>query len=130
MIRRPPRSTRTDTLFPYTTLFRSEVCDPLKVLGAGRPEKEPLVFVTVGTVMPFDRLVKGVESLRKQGLLPERVIAQVGDGGYRPEGWEVHERLPFDDVRAILDKADIVFRSEEHTSELQSLMRISYAVFC
>src|SRR3546814_9083113 len=59
--------------------------------------------------MPFDRLVKGVESLRKQGLLPERVIAQVGDGGYRPEGWEVHERLPFDDVRAILDKADIVF---------------------
>lgn len=87
----------------------AEVCDPLKVLGAGRPEKEPLAFVTVGTVMPFDRLVKGVESLRKQGLLPERVIAQVGDGGYRPEGWEVHERLPFDEVRAILDKADIVF---------------------
>src|SRR3546814_20308350 len=68
----------------------AEVCDPLKVLGAGRPEKEPLVFVTVGTVMPFDRLVKGVESLRKQGLLPERVIAPVGHGGSRPEGWEVH----------------------------------------
>src|SRR3546814_17969007 len=100
MIRLSPRSTRTDTLFPYTTLCRSEVCDPLKVLGAGRPEKEPLVFVTVGTVMPFDRLVKGVESLRKQGLLPERVIAQVGDGGYRHEGWEVHERLPFDDGRS------------------------------
>ena len=87
----------------------AEVCDPLKILGGGRPEKEPLVFLTVGTVMPFDRLVKAVEELKKQGLLPERIIAQVGDGGYRPEGWEVHERLPFNDMQAILEKADIVF---------------------
>src|SRR3546814_14851270 len=82
----------------------AEVCDQLKVLGAGRPEKEPLVFVTVGTVMPFDRLVKGVESLRKQGLLPERVIAQVGDGGDGPEGGEVQEGLAFPAVRAKLAK--------------------------
>jgi UDP-N-acetylglucosamine transferase subunit ALG13 len=87
----------------------AEVCDPLKILGTGRPEKEPLAFVTVGTVMPFDRLVKGVEALKAQSLLPERVIAQVGDGGYRPEGWEVHERMPFNEVQAILAKADIVF---------------------
>src|SRR3546814_6009145 len=69
MIRRPPRSTRTDTLFPYTTLFRS--ADPA-------------------------------------GLAP-------GDG--RPEGDSPVVRR-------------ITLRSEEHTSELQSLMRISYAVFC
>lgn len=87
----------------------AEVCDPLKILGQGRPQKEALAFVTVGTVMPFDRLVKAVEGLKAQGLLPERVIAQVGDGGYRPEGWEVHERLPFADVQTILDRADIVF---------------------
>src|SRR3546814_11529241 len=77
----------------------AEVCDPLMVLGAGRPETEPLVFVTVGTLMPFDRLVKGVESLRKQGLLPERVFAQVGDGGQRPDRGATHGRLPFDEVR-------------------------------
>src|SRR3546814_1675806 len=71
MIRRPPRSTRTDTLFPYTTLFRS---DP----GCGRPGRAP-----------------GCE---------RAVIAP--SGGSRQE------------------------RSEEHTSELQSLMRTSYAVFC
>lgn len=87
----------------------AETCDPLKILDTKRPDKEPLVFVTVGTVLPFDRLVKGVEALKANGLLPERVIAQVGDGGYRPAGWEVHDRLPFADVTAILARADIVF---------------------
>src|SRR3546814_9680479 len=75
MIRRPPRSTRTDTLFPYTTLFRSSVklfTPPLKGRGLRR------------------------QNLRKRAL-------------------------PAGEAR---------FKSEEHTSELQSLMRISYAVFC
>src|SRR3546814_4738503 len=75
MIRRPPRSTRTDTLFPYTTLFRS--------------------------------LLNGIETDA------EYVIA-FSEGDYTTN-------LPL---------ADVVDRSEEHTSELQSLMRISYAVFC
>src|SRR3546814_1234975 len=81
MIRRPPRSTRTDTLFPYTTLFRSR-------------------------------------DLRRRALELLRDLA--GDGGDRqiafaePTGGDV----------------DLLARSEEHTSELQSLMRISYAVFC
>src|SRR3546814_9324599 len=70
MIRRPPRSTRTDSLFPYTTLFRSD------------------------------------HRARRRGHLPARLPAALS---------------------AILHPA---FRSEEHTSELQSLMRISYAVFC
>src|SRR3546814_5872340 len=74
MIRRPPRSTRTDTLFPYTTLFRSS----------------------------NDHLARGVDRKRRTAAAtqwPPRIRIHVG-------------------------------RSEEHTSELQSLMRISYAVFC
>src|SRR3546814_13179902 len=78
MIRRPPRSTRTDTLFPYTTLFRSRI---------GELADEPEHPQT-----PLD------------GLSREEAL--------------VYEALP---ARG---------RSEEHTSELQSLMRISYAVFC
>src|SRR3546814_4582650 len=82
MIRRPPRSTRTDTLFPYTTLFRS---------SHGRPGRSAI--------------------FHRAAFLSVRA---------RPEGGctaEVHQQVH--------DQ-----RSEEHTSELQSLMRISYAVFC
>src|SRR3546814_2470119 len=89
--RRPPRYTRTDTLLPYTTLFRSAdarrlrpACDPAVRPGAGR--------------IPHQRGAGG--AVRPRGArVPGRVC---GPGG----------------------------RSEEHTSELQSLMRISYAVFC
>src|SRR3546814_1916798 len=81
MIRRPPRSTRTDTLFPYTTLFRSD-----------------------------DFLV----DLARQHHLGDFGGHGVGDAQAPDEG-------RFDPE---------LFRSEEHTSELQSLMRISYAVFC
>src|SRR3546814_10033816 len=84
MIRRPPRSTRTDTLFPYTTLFRSG--------GVGSDKK-------IATPSPISHREKGVESeLFSTPLLPPRHTTP--------------------------------FRSEEHTSELQSLLRISYAVFC
>src|SRR3546814_8961227 len=89
MIRRPPRSTRTDTLFPYTTLFRS-ACD----LRAGHR----LHF--------FDRIV---------GLPTREIAARAID--------------PFGRARR-LGSGRAKDRSEEHTSELQSLMRISYAVFC
>src|SRR3546814_11834710 len=86
MIRRPPRSTRTDTLFPYTTLFRSsESPDVHRKVYANN---SPLMFARVS-----------------------------GCGGCRPH-------------RATRRNADRNGRSEEHTSELQSLMRISYAVFC
>src|SRR3546814_20555991 len=87
MIRRPPRSTRTDTLFPYTTLFRSKP--------------------TSGTA-----LVGGVDVSRD----PEGVKRQIG---YMSQRFSLYEALTVDQNR-----------SEEHTSELQSLMRISYAVFC
>src|SRR3546814_2414574 len=81
MIRRPPRSTRTDTLFPYTTLFRSGRCD----LGL------------------FQRRARGC----------------------RRSGGAVGPARDYPTLRR-----GAVDRSEEHTSELQSLMRISYAVFC
>src|SRR3546814_3960008 len=85
MIRRPPRSTRTDTLFPYTTLFRSDRARQPRA-GAGRED---------------------------QGCLPRPRSGQPGAQG---------------DSRSAGRQS--LYRSEEHTSELQSLMRISYAVFC
>src|SRR3546814_2375527 len=79
MIRRPPRSTRTDTLFPYTTLFRSKINHQRRY-------------------------------------------------GYRGQGpGQLHGRSP---VAVVMQRSAHGQRSEEHTSELQSLMRISYAVFC
>src|SRR3546814_1076025 len=96
MIRRPPRSTRTDPLFPYTTLFRSRIVKacgehavPMGVCGEmGGRTLEAMALLGLG--------------VRRLSITP----ASVGP------------------VRAMIR------RSEEHTSELQSLMRISYAVFC
>src|SRR3546814_3079590 len=97
MIRRPPRSTRTDTLFPYTTLFRSVVVLALhRALG---PEVlEVGVRVDQELVAPEE-----VDGIEVGHVVPSPRAPQVGA---------------------------VVSRSEEHTSELQSLMRISYAVFC
>src|SRR3546814_5190439 len=92
MIRRPPRSTRTDTLFPYTTLFRSGH----RALYAEHPRP---------AWRRRDRRVRQYQSQRQR--------ESTGDG---IDGSGRHQRG---------DR-----RSEEHTSELQSLMRISYAVFC
>src|SRR3546814_7830666 len=87
MIRRPPRSTRTDTLFPYTTLFRSQhwLQDNM-----GKPLR----------------------------------ISDLADA------LAVSDRTLIRRFREALDDTPLGYRSEEHTSELQSLMRISYAVFC
>src|SRR3546814_3966501 len=112
MIRRPPRSTRTDTLFPYTTLFRSKA------------------FVFIGKADPvadrFETVGDG-----------ERVFApggEIDDGGTvdRPVASESPARAQPDllPVPKVFKEDVAIKRSEEHTSELQSLMRISYAVFC
>src|SRR3546814_4008815 len=98
MIRRPPRSTRTDTLFPYPTLFRSR--PPQVVEQAGEIEQD-----------------RGVVGRERVGL------AEAGLGRI-----ELAPRAPH--VAQIGVKYRAVRRSEEHTSELQSLMRISYAGFC
>src|SRR3546814_2569135 len=94
MIRRPPRSTRTDTLFPYTTLFRSVV---------------PLA-----------------------DLLPTAIALAEKIAANAPLSVQASKRvaLGIQDGRIAADAPYWEHRSEEHTSELQSLMRISYAVFC
>src|SRR3546814_3110038 len=91
MLRRPPRSTRTDTLFPYTTLFRSV---PRATDSSHKDEATP----AAPEIAPRIR-----DSFARQSFMTSigAEITLIGDG-----------------------------RSEEHTSELQSLMRISYAVFC
>src|SRR3546814_3710392 len=98
MIRRPPRSTRTDTLFPYSTLFRS------------------YRMVTVDNRLRVALTPAQQRALQRAVLLADRddLVQRLG--------------LP-DSERPPSMGADLP-RSEEHTSELQSLMRISYAVFC
>src|SRR3546814_4076492 len=98
MIRRPPRSTRTDTLFPYTTLFRS------------RDRRNPPL--SWGSLERIGCLIdRTVQSLKRVG--PQSIA--------RMQNAQIGCFMKLD-----LQK----LRSEEHTSELQSLMRISYAVFC
>src|SRR3546814_1511263 len=92
MIRRPPRSTRTDTLFPYTTLFRS--------FG----------------LQIEQRAYSTAEEARDQVA----ELVALGCGAIVGTGF----------ISELADRAGVAARSEEHTSELQSLMRISYAVFC
>src|SRR3546814_2601484 len=123
MIRRPPRSTRTDTLFPYTTLFRS--FDPravaVRILCAGRAQ--PAVEdggAGEGAVQQWtDRAWRCADNVRpaQSPVGPGRKgrARRAGPGGLRHR--HPAERAPFRSAE----------RSEEHTSELQSLMRISYA---
>src|SRR3546814_6929093 len=100
MIRRPPKSTRTDTLFPYTTLFRSVEADLL----------QNLVGVVDGLrLRPLEHVDRRLDDVLQHRHVGPQIEALVHHG------------------EAGADAAD---RSEEHTSELQSLMRISYAVFC
>src|SRR3546814_2487547 len=114
MIRRPPISTRTDTLFPYTTLFRSE--DESFLLVFVSSEDEPCFL---GFLSPEDDCgLSGFLSLEDESCFP----------GFPPP--EVASYLPPDGLPPALAGFFPPFRSEEHTSELQSLMRISYAVFC
>src|SRR3546814_2954488 len=106
MRRRPPRSTRTDTLFPYTTLFRS---------AHQRPHRRP-------------------RSPGAPGAAP-RAGRDIGEAAAGPDRRLCHRHRAADRLLRAADPAAgagdrALRRSEEHTSELQSLMRISYAVFC
>src|SRR3546814_2649089 len=94
MIRRPPRSTRTDTLFPYTTLFRSNFIIPWLCNESSFPARFAEIVQKFGRLLFFNLF--GIPGADEE----DEVVGN-------PVG-----------------------RSEEHTSELQSLMRISYAVFC
>src|SRR3546814_3307840 len=102
MIRRPPRATRTDTLFPYTTLFRAIISDTkvakISVVGVG---------------------------MKSHAGIAAGMFKSLADRGINILAISTSEIK----VSVLIDE-DETERSEEHTSELQSLMRISYAVFC
>src|SRR3546814_7941199 len=103
MIRRPPRSTRTDTLFPYTTLFRSvRHARRRNACGQAAPRHAHASYFSPEWRCPRMRMV----FFRSAGFCGETALDQCADTRRHAT------------------------RSEEHTSELQSLMRISYAVFC
>src|SRR3546814_10295219 len=103
MIRRPPRSTRTYTLFPNTTLFRSSKCNTKRktpcAAGCCGPKFIVIVLIFLKNFdINYFQLVQGLSNLKNLKFWLDSTVQQI--------------------------------RSEEHTSELQSLMRISYAVFC
>src|SRR3546814_6337991 len=123
MLRRPPRSTRTDTLFPYTTLFRSLSCErrtspaPSQFYGVAICQADDPIASTkrrVASCMTSGHIRFGEtnSSLQDPEVPPQ---AQRMNG----PGLKNHRRI----------NMRFVIRSEEHTSELQSLMRISYAVY-
>src|SRR3546814_8289250 len=126
MLRRPPRSPRTDTLFPYTTLFRSwrswgkrgvaggadGGAGPVAVAGAGAARRRPAAVRQGGLSSGPERGRQAQAALEHE--LPRFHAAASQDASGRDR------RVPEADAR----------RSEEHTAELQSLKRISFAVFC
>src|SRR3546814_2098152 len=123
MIRRPPRATRTDTLFPYTTLFRSlghidegavredRAVERREIIVVHRHDLSEPLFHQLGIFA--DRFGDGEED-------HPRALQFLAEG--RRDADAVEHRVDRDLARAL--------SSEEHTSELQSLMSISYAVFC
>src|SRR3546814_10010329 len=125
MRRRPPRSTRTDTLLPYTTLFRSEPSN-----DAPNP-----------TMPPVPRKLKLGRTKKRVAIILPTAFTQKPRTGAKTNVQTPHpNNAPVSDttavtiaVRMLTNAGALKFRlrrSEEHTSELQSLMRISYAVFC
>src|SRR3546814_1652241 len=108
MIRRLPRATRTDTLFPYTTLFRSPGHPSALILSPTRELADQIKDELVPLAKAADRTVTAV----------------YGGVGYGPQNKAIRAGVD------VLVACPGRLRSEEHTSELQSLMRISYAVFC
>src|SRR3546814_6539728 len=114
MLRQPPKSTLTDTLFPYTTLFRSGSVKVFaaenthyQTFNAGRDKSFSYRFETPGRVIVFSGDTGPSEALTELARGADILVSEV------------------------IDTEDAVrMRSEEHTSELQSLLRNSYAVFC
>jgi UDP-N-acetylglucosamine--N-acetylmuramyl-(pentapeptide) pyrophosphoryl-undecaprenol N-acetylglucosamine transferase len=85
--------------------------DPLRLIDGTPPDKEPLLFATVGATLDFPRMVEAVLALKASGRLPERVVLQVGDAPVPdalPDGVEVHSALDYDTVQALLRRAAFV----------------------
>src|SRR3546814_1275987 len=114
MIRRPPRSTRTDTLFPYTTLFRSTLTANPEYNGDNAPNVEE---ITIRFIPDPLAAVQALENGEVDVISPQATA-------------DLTTALEGIDGITVQTGLEGTYRSEEHTSELQSLMRISYAVFC
>src|SRR3546814_9136977 len=116
MIRRPPRSTRTDTLFPYTALFRSRISLGYGIIPRSTPQSAPAITAhTMQGLIIEERAGRDLSSFTRR----ESFAFEFSSSGQCRITEAGFGRCAFG-----------CDRSEEHTSELQSLMRISYAVFC
>src|SRR3546814_15776292 len=114
MLRRPPRSTRTDTLFPYTTLFRFELWRPFDVLVTVIGQAEWVGALDVSRTQWDLEQHRNLFYVLVATQLFAKALTAASRGG----------------AIVAISSVSGVQRSEEHTSELQSLMRNSYAVFC
>src|SRR3546814_7782503 len=124
MLRRPPRSTRTDTLFPYTTLFRSKlICNsrPLQGLLPALPASSSRSNTPLAGGPDMKTVVIG-----GSGLIGTKLVSRL-----REKDHEVVAASPASGVNTITGEglAEALMRSEENTTELKSLMRITYAAF-
>src|SRR3546814_6851137 len=122
MIRLPPRSTRTDTLFPYTTLFRSNIGDG-RIHSAGINATwrvVPALKLDASVYLNDSKVTAPAPVLIAALMRPLNGVALDSAAAAR----KIADSLP--NIAGVSAR----LRSEEHTSELQSLMRISYAVFC
>src|SRR3546814_8817244 len=125
MIRRPPRSTRTDTLFPYTTLFRS--AEDRSFYSHGGVDVR-------GTLRALWADIRNRELGQGGSTITQQLVKNTITGGEKSIQRKVREAILAAQLDRQVDKDEILFeylsRSAEQTSELQSLMRITYAVFC
>jgi UDP-N-acetylglucosamine transferase subunit ALG13 len=87
----------------------AELFDPFVMLPPSTDEREDLGLLSVGTVLPFDRLVKGVAALSPRKGRPSRMIAQVGKGGVQLNGMETSENIDFEQMTSLLGRAKIIF---------------------
>src|SRR3546814_1241437 len=125
MIRRPPRSTRTDTLFPYTTLFRSS-----SAAAQRHNICQGTIMRVVSGIQPTGNLHLGnyLGAIKQWVAMQDDVAAAGGDCLFFLA--DLHALTVAIDPKELAANTIEMARSEEDTSELQSLMRISYAVFC
>src|SRR3546814_7832708 len=119
MIRRPPRSTRTDTLVPYTTRFRNALC---------RFDRAPVLNLLEHVVDDRWRQIRDRNFPDLGENVPFEAAKHIGGMDRRP--LRLRHLVPLSGDTFERVSTGFKVRSEEHTSELQSLMRISYAVFC
>src|SRR3546814_8733245 len=131
MVRRPPRSTRTDTLFPYTTLFRSDAVEVAEAAFEDCLEAARVAAAALRAGVELGQVRARPEALLEAvglvlGAVEQAALAE-DDHPRRDRGHQQQQHHELHRDRGVQQQLHDVTRSEEHTSELQSLMRNSYA---